>query len=68
MVSAINERGEDISQIVRKNLISGREEIIRTLDLRSPIFQKTAAYGHFGRLGFPWEKIIEIVEKLKDEI
>ena len=30
--------------------------IISTLDLCRPIYQATAAYGHFGREGFPWEK------------
>jgi S-adenosylmethionine synthetase len=30
--------------------------IIKTLDLRRPIYQKTAVYGHFGRSEFPWEK------------
>jgi S-adenosylmethionine synthetase len=32
--------------------------IIRDLDLRRPIYQKTAAYGHFGRSdqGFAWEQ------------
>jgi S-adenosylmethionine synthetase len=32
--------------------------IIRDLDLRKPIYRKTAAYGHFGRddIEFPWEK------------
>jgi S-adenosylmethionine synthetase len=31
--------------------------IIRDLDLRRPIYRKTAAYGHFGRddVQFPWE-------------
>ena len=33
--------------------------ILRDLDLRKPIYRKTAAYGHFGRTGedgeFPWE-------------
>jgi S-adenosylmethionine synthetase len=31
--------------------------IIRDLDLRRPIYRKTAAYGHFGRddVKFPWE-------------
>jgi S-adenosylmethionine synthetase len=31
--------------------------IIRDLDLRKPVFTKTAAYGHFGRRepGFTWE-------------
>jgi S-adenosylmethionine synthetase len=30
--------------------------IIKTFDLRRPIYQKTASYGHFGRSEFPWEK------------
>jgi S-adenosylmethionine synthetase len=30
--------------------------IIKTLELLNPIYKKTAAYGHFGREGFPWEK------------
>jgi S-adenosylmethionine synthetase len=29
--------------------------ILRDLDLRKPVFRKTAAYGHFGREGFAWE-------------
>ena len=33
--------------------------ILRDLDLRRPIYKRTAAYGHFGRTdndgGFPWE-------------
>ena len=34
--------------------------IINTLDLKRPIYQQTAAYGHFGRdeLNLPWEKIV----------
>lgn len=27
----------------------------RELELKKPIYQKTAAYGHFGRESFPWE-------------
>jgi S-adenosylmethionine synthetase len=41
--------------------------IIKTLDLRRPIFRKTAAYGHFGRAEFPWEQTNKI-EALKREI
>ena len=33
--------------------------IIETLNLRRPIYEKTAAYGHFGREEFPWEKLNE---------
>lgn len=30
--------------------------ILEQLDLRRPIYARTAAYGHFGREGFPWEE------------
>jgi len=33
--------------------------IIERLKLRRPIYEKTAAYGHFGREEFPWEKLDE---------
>lgn len=32
--------------------------IIKGLRLQRPIYRQTAAYGHFGRDGFPWEKIV----------
>ncbi|GHV93836.1 S-adenosylmethionine synthase [Spirochaetia bacterium] len=38
--------------------------IIKTLDLRRPIYWKTASYGHFGRAEFPWEKT-DKAEELK---
>ena len=41
--------------------------IIKTLDLRRPIYKKTASYGHFGRDEFPWEKT-DKVEELKKAI
>ena len=41
--------------------------IIKTLDLRQPIYRKTASYGHFGRAEFPWEKT-DKVEALKKAI
>jgi S-adenosylmethionine synthetase len=31
--------------------------IMKELDLRRPIYKATAAYGHFGRDGFSWERI-----------
>jgi S-adenosylmethionine synthetase len=30
--------------------------IVKTLDLKRPIYEETARYGHFGHLGFSWEK------------
>jgi S-adenosylmethionine synthetase len=41
--------------------------IIKTLNLRRPIYQKTASYGHFGRSEFSWEKT-DKVEELKKAI
>ena len=38
--------------------------IIKSLDLCRPIYQETAAYGHFGRESFPWEKT-DRIEALK---
>ena len=38
--------------------------IVKTLQLKQPIYRKTASYGHFGREGFPWEKT-DKVEELK---
>ena len=47
-----------ISEIVNEIFDLRPAAIIDTLDLRRPIYAKTAAYGHFGRedQGFPWEK------------
>ena len=39
-------------------------KIIEYLGLRMPIYRATAAYGHFGRPEFPWEKV-DKVEELK---
>ncbi len=36
--------------------------IIRDLDLKRPIYKKTAAYGHFGRPEFPWEQTNKTAE------
>ena len=32
--------------------------ILEGLSLRKPIYQQTARYGHFGRDGFPWERVV----------
>jgi len=39
--------------------------IIESLDLLKPIYKKTAAYGHFGREEFSWEKL-DKVEEIKE--
>jgi len=48
---------QELQQLVRKNFKLTPRDIIETLDLRRPIYRKTAAYGHFGRNDpdFTWE-------------
>lgn len=48
----------EIARIVMKNVDMTPRGIIKRLDLRRPIYRKTAAYGHFGRSEkeFTWEK------------
>ena len=47
---------EKLAQIVKGSFNLTPRGIINTLKLRAPVFRKTAAYGHFGRAGFAWEK------------
>jgi len=49
---------EEIVKIIRKNFDLTPKGMIDTLNLRRPIFKKTAAYGHFGRNDpdFTWER------------
>ncbi len=49
---------EKIAQLVREHFDLRPQGIIDMLDLRRPIYRKTAAYGHFGRdeAEFTWEK------------
>jgi S-adenosylmethionine synthetase len=46
-----------LTELVRKNFELTPKKIIESLNLRRPIYQKTAAYGHFGRNDpdFTWE-------------
>ncbi|MDR0465383.1 MAG: methionine adenosyltransferase [Treponema sp.] len=58
---------EKIEKAIPKVFDLSPAGIISTLDLRRPIYLKTAAYGHFGRSEFPWEKTDKI-EELKKTI
>lgn len=55
---------EKICEIIDKEFDLRPYSIINTLGLRRPIYRQTAAYGHFGRDEFPWEKL-DRVEDLK---
>ena len=58
---------EEIEKAIRNTFELTPEGIIRTLDLKKPIYRKTAAYGHFGRSEFSWEKL-DKVEALKSNL
>ena len=47
---------DDISDLIRSNFSLTPTGIIRSLKLLRPIYEKTAAYGHFGRKSFAWEQ------------
>jgi S-adenosylmethionine synthetase len=60
MVTAFDEKGQPISKSILNKFDFRPNAIIETLNLRQPIYQQTAAYGHFGKNNLPWEKIIKI--------
>ena len=51
-----------LEEVIRKVFPLTPQGIIKHLDLRKPIFQKTASYGHFGRSEFSWEKTDKVNE------
>lgn len=58
MIEAFNEKGKNLSSFVKKNFDFRPLSIMETLKLRQPIYLKTASYGHFGKEGLPWEKVL----------
>ncbi len=48
-----------IKHFMKELLDTSVSGILKRLDLRKPLYKKTAAYGHFGRKGFPWEQIVK---------
>ena len=60
---------EELLEIIKKEFDFRPAAIIERLNLRRPIFRKTANYGHFGRElpEFTWEKL-DMVETLKKAV
>ena len=58
----------EIEKLVNKHFDMRPAEIVKHLDLKKPIYKKTAAYGHFGRNEpeFKWE-ITDKADVLKQE-
>ena len=58
---------EAIVHAIKKVFDLTPHSIIETLDLRKPVYRETAAYGHFGRDSFTWERT-DRVKDIKDAI
>ena len=56
---------ETITELLRKTCDLTPAGIIRKLDLRRPIYSKTAMEGHFGAADRPWEQT-DLAQRLKD--
>lgn len=57
---------EKIVALIERHFDMRPAGIIKTLNLRRPIYKKTAAYGHFGRKEFSWEKTDKAATLKKD--
>ncbi len=57
---------ERLAQLVRAHFPLKPKQLITHLDLLRPIYERTAAYGHFGRSEFSWEKT-DLAAVLKNE-
>lgn len=60
MVEAVDASNKSLGDSVRKYFDFRPKAIIERLSLRRPIYQQTAAYGHFGRAGLPWEEVVKL--------
>lgn len=56
---------EKIEDAIKKVFSLKPAEIIKALDLKKPVYKKTASYGHFGRDEFSWERLDKINELKK---
>jgi len=55
---------ERIEMVVKETFDFRPAAIIEQLELRKPVFAETAAYGHFGRPGFAWERL-DMIDAIK---
>ncbi|KAL0280867.1 UNVERIFIED_CONTAM: hypothetical protein PYX00_002029 [Menopon gallinae] len=52
---------KELLSIVKKNFDLRPGKIVKDLNLRTPFYQRTSTYGHFGRDGFPWEQPKQLI-------
>lgn len=55
---------KELEEIVWRNFDFRPGTIIESLQLKQPLFSKTAIYGHFGRDGFTWEQVRDLSHEL----
>ncbi len=46
----------NLTNLIKQEFDFRPEAVVEKLGLADPIYRKTAVYGHFGRVGFPWEE------------
>jgi S-adenosylmethionine synthetase len=61
---------EELEKMVEQNVDLTPKGIIKRLDLKRPIYQRTAAYGHFGRNEFSWEQLdlVKVFQKAAESV
>ena len=57
---------EELAKRITREFDCTPKGIIQRFDLKRPIYRKTAAYGHFGRPEFTWEKT-DMADMLKEK-
>jgi len=60
MIEAFDEKNQSLTELVKEKFDFRPRAIIERLNLKKPIYFKTASYGHFGREEFPWEEIVDL--------
>lgn len=60
MLRAVTGDGKDFSEVLKEKFDFRPKAIIERLGLKRPLYLKTAAYGHFGKEGLPWEDVISL--------
>lgn len=55
-----NKTEEELVKLIKEKFDLTPDGIIKYLNLKQPIYSQTTNYGHFGKEGLPWEKIIEM--------
>lgn len=56
---------DEIAKAIPKVFDLSPAGIVQSLDLKRPIYRKTAAYGHFGQESFPWEACDKVMDLQK---